>query len=120
MRLRLGLNLFSVLLPAALMLGVGPGVAAHEGHDHTDAGSDAPSSAVRKVLWSDPAAWPEGKVPREGDAVTIARDMEVVLDVAPPALRSLTVDGKLSFSNDIDIALETEWIYLRGGELHIG
>ena len=55
-----------------------------------------------------------------GDAVTIARGTEVVLDVDPPALRSLTVDGKLSFSNDLDIGLETEWIYLRGGELEIG
>ena len=46
--------------------------------------------------------------------------MDVVLDVDPPALRSLTVDGTLSFSNDIDIELETDWIYLRGGELQIG
>jgi len=46
--------------------------------------------------------------------------MEVVLDVAPPALRSLTIDGKLSFSDDRDIELKTEWIYLRGGELQIG
>jgi len=102
------------------MLGAGSGVAAQESHVHADAGPDAPSAVARKVLWSDPAAWPEGKVPGEGDAVTIARDLEVVLDVDPPALRSLTIDGKLSFSNDRDIGLETEWIYLRGGELHIG
>ena len=74
----------------------------------------------RTARWSDPAAWPDGKVPGEGDAVTIARDMDVVLDVDPPALRSLTIDGKLSFSDDRDIGLETEWIYLRGGELQIG
>jgi cell migration-inducing and hyaluronan-binding protein len=72
------------------------------------------------VRWSDPAAWPDGKVPGEGDAVTIGRDMDVVLDVDPPALRSLTIDGKLSFSDDRDIGLETEWIYLRRGELQIG
>lgn len=59
-------------------------------------------------------------MPGEGDAVTIARDMEVVLDVDPPALRSLTIDGKLSFSDEIDIELASEWIYLRGGELQIG
>ena len=46
--------------------------------------------------------------------------MHVVLDVDSPALRSLTIDGKLSFSDDRDIGLETEWIYLRGGELEIG
>jgi cell migration-inducing and hyaluronan-binding protein len=32
----------------------------------------------------------------------------------------LTIDGKLSFADDRDIGLETEWIYLRGGELDIG
>ena len=56
------------------------------------------------MRWSEPAAWPGGKVPGEGDAVTIARDTEVVLDVDPPALRSLTVDGKLSFSRIQDSA----------------
>ena len=66
------------------------------------------------MRWSDPASWPDGKVPGEGDAVTIARDMDIVLDVDPPALRSLTIDGKLSFSDDRDIGLKTEWIYLRG------
>jgi cell migration-inducing and hyaluronan-binding protein len=120
MRMRLGQHLVSLLLPAVLMLGAAPGAAAQDGHVHADAGADAPASAVRRVLWSDPAAWPGGKVPGEGDAVTIARDLDVVLDVAPPTLRSVTVEGKLSFADDRDIALETEWIYLRGGELQIG
>jgi cell migration-inducing and hyaluronan-binding protein len=120
MRMQSRLLLLSSLLPATLVLGAGSGVAAQESHAHADAGTDAPSSAVRRVLWSDPAAWPEGKVPGEGDAVTIARDMDVVLDVDPPALRSLTIDGKLTFSDDIDVGLETDWIYLRRGELHIG
>ncbi len=38
----------------------------------------------------------------------------------PPALRSLTINGKLSFANDRDISLTTEWIYVPGGELQIG
>ncbi|GAA0283737.1 hypothetical protein GCM10009127_26450 [Alteraurantiacibacter aestuarii] len=85
-----------------------------------DAGTDAPPAVVRTVQWSDPAAWPDGKVPGAGEEVMIGRDMEVVLDVSPPALRSLTIDGKLRFADDHDIALETEWIYLRRGELQIG
>ncbi|GAA0268477.1 hypothetical protein GCM10009127_05340 [Alteraurantiacibacter aestuarii] len=72
------------------------------------------------MRWSDPAAWPSGAVPGEGDAVTIDRDMHVVLDVSPPALRSLTISGKLSFSDQRDIDLVTEWIYVPGGELEIG
>jgi len=120
MNMRPGRYLFSLLLPATFMFGAPSGAVAQDSHDHAVAGAVTPASTVRTVRWSDPAAWPEGRVPREGDAVTIAHDLEVILDVAPPALRSLTVDGKLSFSNDLDIGLETEWIYLRGGELQIG
>src|SRR5687768_4183635 len=110
--------LVDLLLPVSLF-GEVP-VAAQEEHAHAAAAPVSPSASVRRVRWSDPAAWPDGRVPREGDAVTIARDTEVVLDVDPPALRSLTVDGRLTFSNDRDIGLETEWNYLRGGELQIG
>ncbi len=122
MRKRLGLLLSATFLPATMLLGAGSGVAAQESHNHSDAGADtaARPAAVRTMLWSDPATWPEGRVPGQGDAVMIARDMDVVLDVDPPALRSLTIDGKLTFSNEIDIRLDTEWIYLRRGELHIG
>src|SRR6185312_15790682 len=59
-------------------------------------------------------------MPRAGDAVTIARDRDIVLDVNPPALRSLTINGRLSFSNELDLQLKTDWIYLAGGELDIG
>jgi cell migration-inducing and hyaluronan-binding protein len=116
------LSLLSLLLPAVLMLSLGAAVDAQEmpSHMNMDAGAPAPSSAVSRSLWSDPKSWPDGKVPRQGDAVMIGRDRDVVLDVNPPALRSLTINGKLSFSNDIDIELKTEWIYLQGGELDIG
>ena len=80
----------------------------------------APAAAMKASRWSDPASWPDGKVPGAGDAVTIARDRSIILDVSPPALRSLTINGKLSFANDRDLSLTTEWIYLPGGELDIG
>jgi hypothetical protein len=69
--------------------------------------------------WSDPATWPNGKVPVAGDKVTIGRDKEVILDVSPPPLGGLSIDGKLVFSNDADLELTTEWIMLHG-ELEIG
>ena len=112
----------SWLMPAALMLGAGAAASAQEDHAHMKmpAPAAAASSAVGQSRWSDPKSWPEGKVPREGAAVTIARGRSIILDVSPPALRSLTINGKLSFSNDKDLALTTEWIYLPGGELDIG
>jgi hypothetical protein len=109
----------SLLLPVALLLGVGTEVAAQDGHAESHA-TTAPAPAAKETRWSDPASWPDGKVPGEGDAVTIGRDRNIVLDVDPPALRSLTIQGKLSFSNERDIELETEWIYVPGGELAIG
>jgi cell migration-inducing and hyaluronan-binding protein len=122
MRMQSRLFRLSLLLPAALMLALGAAVDAQETHTpmNMDAHAQAPPSAVKRSLWSDPKSWPDGKVPRQGEAVTIGRDRDVVLDVNPPALRSVTIQGKLSFSNDRDIELKTEWIYLPGGELDIG
>ncbi len=111
----------SWLLPAALTLGAAAAASAQEDHAHmTMPAPAAASPAVGQSRWSDPKSWPDRKVPREGDAVTIGKGQDVVLDVSPPALRSLTIKGKLSFSNAKDLALTTEWIYLPGGELDIG
>jgi cell migration-inducing and hyaluronan-binding protein len=121
MRLQSRLLRLSWLAPAALVL-AGGAAAAQEDHAHMQmpAPAAATSSAVGQSRWSDPKSWPGGKVPREGDAVTIGKDRNLVLDISPPALRSLTIEGKLSVSNDRDISLTTEWIYLPGGELDIG
>ncbi|HEY6817482.1 MAG TPA: G8 domain-containing protein [Croceibacterium sp.] len=119
MRLVSRVLLASLLLPASL-LGAGGGVAIAQ-HDHSaHRDADAAPVAMRTVRWSDPAAWPDRRVPGEGAAVTIARDMDVVLDVTPPALRSLTIEGKLRFADERDLGLVTEWIYVSGGELEIG
>jgi len=114
MRMQSRLHLLVLLLAASLSLGFGAGASAQ------GAPAQAPAAAVHWARWSDPASWPDGKVPGAGDAVTIGRDRDIVLDVSPPALRSLTVEGKLSFSDTRDIALTTEWIFVPGGELDIG
>src|SRR5688572_20658096 len=77
------------------------------------------SSAVKGGRWSDSATWADKKVPAEGALVTINQGMDVVLDVSTPPLRGLTINGKLSFANNRDIELTTEWIMLHG-ELEIG
>ena len=102
------LSFLSLLFPAFFLLS---GCAAVEAQQSR--------SAVKESRWSNPATWPGGKVPGEGAEVTIGKDMNVVLDVSPPALRSLTIDGKLSFANNKDLELSTEWIMLHG-ELQIG
>jgi hypothetical protein len=95
------------LLPAFLIVSVSAVVRAQ----------NAESPAASR--WSDPGTWPNHKVPVAGDKVTIGKDRQVILDVSPPALGGLSIDGKLSFSNDADLELTTEWIMLHG-ELAIG
>src|SRR5688572_14991459 len=96
-----------LLFPAFLLL---------SGCASVEAQQSRPANASR---WSSPATWPGGKVPVKGDQVTIGKDMNVILDVSPPELRSLTINGKLSFANNRDLELTTEWIMLHG-QLEIG
>jgi hypothetical protein len=77
------------------------------------------SPTVKQELWSNPATWPDGKVPAAGDTVTIEKGKDVLLDVSPPSLGGLQIKGKLSFSDKADIELTTESILLHG-ELEIG
>src|SRR5580698_2674256 len=77
------------------------------------------TSTASAKRWSDAATWPDKKVPGKDAAVTIDKDMNVVLDVSPMPLRSLTIEGKLSFADDKDLELTTEWIMVHG-ELEIG
>src|SRR5579884_4426181 len=99
--------LFVSLIPAFLVLG---GYAVLKAQQR-------PSGSLKR--WSDPATWPDKKVPGKGALVTIGRDMNVVLDVSPPPLHGLTINGKLSFADNKDLELTTEWIMLHG-ELEIG
>src|ERR1700749_1795326 len=109
-----------LLLSAAPLLGMGTMAYAQDDHAHMDMAKASPASAMKTVRWSDPSAWPDGKVPGENAAVTIESDKNVVLDVAPAALRSLTIKGKLSFADTRDLELKTDWILLPGGALQIG
>ncbi len=79
----------------------------------------AESTAVKSGNWSALSTWADGKVPAQGDIVSIASGKNVVLDVSPPALNGMTINGKLSFADKSDLLLRTEWIMVHG-ELAIG
>src|SRR6187399_1865811 len=74
---------------------------------------------VKPTKWSDRATWPNRKVPAAGEKVEIPAGKEVILDVSPPALGGVTVNGKLTFADNKDLELSTEWIMVHG-ELQIG
>jgi hypothetical protein len=79
----------------------------------------AADQTAKATKWSDPASWPNRKVPAAGDKVEIASGKNVILDVSPPALGGLTINGKLTFADNADVELTTEWVMLHG-ELTIG
>src|ERR1700684_530210 len=99
----------SLLVPAFLGLG---GYAVVQGQQKS-----SPAAGAKR--WSDAATWPDNKVPAKDALVTITKDMNVVLDVSPMPLHGLTIEGKLSFADDKDLELTTEWILVHG-ELEIG
>jgi len=99
----------SVLVPAFLVLGEYAVVQAQQRTSSTASGK----------RWSDAATWPDKKVPGKDAVVTIGKDMNVVLDVSPPPLHGLTINGKLSFADNKDLELTTEWVMLHGA-LEIG
>jgi len=102
--------LFALLVPAFFLVSAFNVVAAAQ---------EQGSHAVKQELWSNPATWPDRKVPRAGDTVTIEKGKAVLLDVSPPSLGGLRIEGKLSFSDKADIELTTESIIVHG-ELEIG
>jgi cell migration-inducing and hyaluronan-binding protein len=74
--------------------------------------SSSPPTPVAPEAWSDPATW-GGELPGAGELVTVPAGKRVLLDVSPPALAGLTVDGELIFDRR-DLTLTTEWIVVTG------
>lgn len=66
--------------------------------------------AISSGIWSDSSTWSGGQVPQAGGNVTIGEGIDVVLDSSTPELGGLTISGKLSFSDNADLELSTEWI----------
>jgi len=113
------LFVLSLLVPACFAASAAAQEPGHtEAHAHAAGQAQGPS-AVKGGLWSDASIWSGGALPREGDVVTIGKGVDVVLDVSPPPLHGINLDGTLRFADDRDLELTTEWILLRG-ELQIG
>ena len=77
------------------------------------------AALAKETRWSDPPTWPDNRVPAAGEQVTIPSGKTVLLDVSPPALNGITVNGTLRFADESDLSLTTEWIMVHG-ELEIG
>ena len=95
MRLQSRLLRLALLLPACVLLGAGAEARAQDMQNHMkmDTGAAAPASPLKQSRWSDPASWPDGKVPREGDAVTIGYFSQDVGEMAGQSAVAAVMDG---------------------------
>jgi cell migration-inducing and hyaluronan-binding protein len=73
--------------------------------------TETPQSSAQR--WSDPASWPNGQVPRAGADVTIPKGTDLLLDVSPPALASLKIEGTLT-ADERDLELTAGSVHVFG------
>ncbi|MDQ2768245.1 MAG: transmembrane domain-containing protein [Gemmatimonadota bacterium] len=102
--------LLAVALPIAVF-----GSCSTDSKAPTDPGGPPPASTHK---WSDPASWPSHAVPLANEDVTVPAGEAMILDITPPALKSLAILGTLTFA-DTDLALSANYIQVKGG-LQIG
>ncbi len=76
-----------------------------------DPGSETPLPPAMR--WSDPSAWADHTVPAAGADVTIPEGRTVLLDVSPPPLASISVNGALVF-DEADLDVTAGWITVQG------
>jgi hypothetical protein len=79
----------------------------------TGAGPVGETPAPNVKRWSDPASWPDAKVPVAGADVVIPEGLDLVLDVSPPALASLKIEGSLT-PDQRDLELTAGNIHVMG------
>jgi hypothetical protein len=69
--------------------------------------------------WSDIRTWVNGEGPVENDFVVVPPSQTVLLDVSPPPLLMLLIEGTLVFDRK-DLSLDCGYILVLGGALEIG
>lgn len=72
-----------------------------------------PAPEGTTLRWSNPSAWAAGEVPREGQTVVVPAGRTLELDVSPPPLGGLRIEGTLTFARR-DLELTAEWILVPG------
>ena len=80
---------------------------------HTDTATrEVTVSEFKGQRWSDPATW-GGSLPKAGDTVEILAGEAILMDVSPPALSGLRIEGELIF-DDKDLELTSDWVVVEG------
>ena len=72
-------------------------------------------------LWSDISTWTNKRLPLKGDQITIPENYRVLMDINPPLLDYLIIDGEVIFDEMLgNSELQANVIWIRKGRLRIG
>ena len=88
----------------------------------TDVGFAIPSNQTYAYIdrWSSNYTWGGESPPREGETVYIPKQYIIMLDISPPPLNLILIEGKLIFEDTSNVSLQAKYIVINGGYLQIG
>ena len=69
--------------------------------------------------WSSVYTWGGGPLPQLGDSVYIKQGQMVFLDVCPPVLNLVLIEGALIFEDEQDLCLQAKYIFINHGKLQV-
>ncbi|CAK89031.1 unnamed protein product (macronuclear) [Paramecium tetraurelia] len=89
-------------------------------NDNTNTGNN--DNQVNTIYnWSSPLAWKPNQIPKVGDKVTIKKGYQIILDIDPPELDELTIEGQLIFDKKRqESVLQSSSIIISQGQIIAG
>ena len=69
--------------------------------------------------WSSVYTWGGGPLPQLGDSVYIKEGQTVFLDISPPVLNLILIEGALIFEDEQDLHLQAKYIFINHGKLQV-
>ena len=70
--------------------------------------------------WSSANTWGGEAPPREGDSVHVPKGQVLLVDVSPPPLYTVIVEGVIMWADEQDLTFEAWFIMVRNGQFKIG
>ncbi len=71
-------------------------------------------------VWSNASQWSNQVLPLSSSRVEVPYEWNLLLDVSPPVLDYLEVNGNLVFDNTQDLTLQSHYIWVNKGTIRVG